>query len=62
MQKLLREIGTHGRTWEEVQSVLNQADFDSAVIQLLRAVTAKEMLANSNDYSAFVLELTTIGK
>ena len=54
MQKLLREIGTHGRTWEEVQNVLNQPDFDSAVIQLLRAVTAQEMMANSNDYSAFI--------
>ena len=54
MQKLLREIGTHGKTWEEVQARLNQPDFDSAVVQFLRAVTAKELLKNSDDYGAFI--------
>ena len=54
MQDLLQEMGTHGKTWEEVQGVLNQADFDSAVIQFLRAVTAKELLQNSDVYGAFI--------
>ena len=54
MQDLLFEIGTYGRTWEEVQRVLNEPDFDSAGIQFLRAVTARELLRNSDDYGGFI--------
>ena len=54
MQDLLHEIGMYGKTWQEVQEVLNQPDIDFALMQFLRAVTAKELLANSDDYSAFI--------
>ena len=33
MQEILHEIGTYGKTWEEMQDVLNLPDGDWAVTQ-----------------------------
>ncbi len=53
LQDLFQQMGASGMTWEALLAVINLPNFDDAVIQLLRAITARELSANPEDYSVF---------
>ncbi len=51
---MLKGIGRHGNTWDDMLVFLNQLDMDWAMVQFLRAVTAQEMWANQPEYDCGV--------
>ena len=47
---MLEGISRHGSTWDDLLVFLNQPDLDRAMVQFLRAITARELWANQPEY------------
>jgi len=47
---MLQGIGKPGKTWHGMLEVLNNQDMDQAMLQFLRAITARELWANKLKY------------
>ncbi|KAL0044580.1 hypothetical protein WJX82_001321 [Trebouxia sp. C0006] len=54
LQDMLKGISRHGNTWDDMLVFLNQLDIDRAMVQFLRAVTARELWANQPEYDVWV--------
>jgi len=54
VQDMLKGISRHGNTWDDMLVFLNQLDIDRAMVQFLRAVTARELRANQPEYDVWV--------
>ncbi len=52
---MLQGIGRPGKTWHDMLEVLNNQDMDQAMVQFLRAVTARELWANQPEYECNVV-------
>jgi len=51
VQDMLQGIGRPGKTWHDMLEILNRQDMDQAMVQFLRAVTARELWANKLKYN-----------
>ncbi|DBB14961.1 TPA: hypothetical protein ACH3X3_004558 [Trebouxia sp. C0006] len=54
LQDMLQGISRPGNTWQDMLVFLNQLDLDQAMVQFLRAITARELWANKPEYDCSV--------
>jgi len=54
VQDMLQGISRPGNTWQDMLVFLNQLDLDRAMVQFLRAITARELWANKPEYDCGV--------
>lgn len=54
LQDLLEDIIGHQVQWHGVKGLLNDYEFDTAVLHLLRAITALQLLTDSDNYRPFL--------
>jgi len=54
VQGMLQGIGGPGKTWNDMLGILNRQYMDRAMVQFLRAVTARELWANQPEYDVWV--------
>ncbi len=47
---MLQGISGSGNTWDDMLVFLNQLDMDQAMVQFLRAITARQLWANRPEY------------
>ncbi|KAA6420423.1 MAG: hypothetical protein FRX49_09585 [Trebouxia sp. A1-2] len=51
LQDMLQGIGRPGKTWQDLLAILNNQAMDQAMVQFLRAITARELWDNQPKYS-----------
>ena len=51
---MLEGISRHGNTWDDMLVFLNQLDMDQAMVQFLRAITARQLWAHQPEYASYM--------